>query len=103
MAKLGVEHVELVSTLDNLASALHEQGRVAEAREQLVRAIGLVERASGDHNARLEPLLYNLALLELDVGAAEDASVHAERSLELAERRLGRGGPEGCRRHRRRR
>ncbi|MEZ4451341.1 MAG: serine/threonine-protein kinase [Nannocystaceae bacterium] len=80
---LGEDHVNVATTLTNLANPLNALGRHAEARTHLERALQIRERAFGPNHPAIASTLNNLALTLDRLGDPAAARPLYERTLAI--------------------
>jgi serine/threonine-protein kinase len=80
------------AALNNLATALQGQGRLAEARTTALEALDL-KRRSGEHPASVAITLARLAEIEAGLGELDAALAHATESLAIRRRTFGDANP----------
>jgi tetratricopeptide (TPR) repeat protein len=86
---LGPEHPYTVTTLNNLARVLQDQGDLVGARPLYERALAICEKAIGPEAPNTAASLNNLALLLQDQGDLAGARLLVERALAIREKVLG--------------
>ena len=91
---LGKDHLDLATTLTNLAFLFRDQGQRAKARPLYERALAIREKALGKDHADVGATLYNLAVLLDEQGAPAEARPHFERALVIDEQVFGKDSPE---------
>ncbi|MCB1057002.1 MAG: serine/threonine protein kinase [Acidobacteria bacterium] len=89
----GRDSPELVNALQSLGIALWYQGDFAAAREQLQRALELVEH-EGTRDRRLVGILNNVAILDAQLGDLDDAETRYRRALDVIEETRGPDHPD---------
>ena len=94
---LGPEHLDTVSSLNNLGILLHAQGDLAQARSLLERALALREKGSPDEHALMSTALNNLAAVLRDQGDLAAARPLCERTLAVREKAFGPEHPDTAR------
>jgi tetratricopeptide (TPR) repeat protein len=85
----GRKDAETGVTLNNLASALLEAGRLGEAERRQREALALLERTLGARHARTALALRNLADIARAAGRMAEAKRLYTRALEVFQARLG--------------
>ena len=87
--RLGQEHPDVATNLNNLALLYSSQGRYAEAEPLLRQALELWKRLLGQEHPDVALSLNNLAGLYDSQGRYAEAEPLYLQALEIAERRLG--------------
>ena len=83
--RLGGEHPDLASTLNNLGSLYQDQGNYAEAQRRLDRAIEILQKTSADPELQWQ-CYNNRAELYWKNHRREEALADQRRAMDLAER-----------------
>lgn len=80
---LGPNHVSTLNAMDNLGSCYHEQGRLDEAEELLLRALAGYKKTLGKEalNASLLNAVYNLGVLYYHQRKLDEVEQMLERAL----------------------
>jgi tetratricopeptide (TPR) repeat protein len=92
--KLGPEHAETATSLNNLALLLWAQGDLAGARPLFERALAIREKNLGDEHPDTALTLNNLGVLLQEQGDLKGARPLKERALAIRERVLGPQHPQ---------
>jgi len=87
--RLGQEPAAIARALNNLASALKQQGRYGEAGEFYGEALAIREELFGPDDPEVGSSLYCLGALFYDEGALERAAPPLRRALEIRTAALG--------------
>ncbi|MCC5643157.1 tetratricopeptide repeat protein [Nostoc sp. CHAB 5824] len=87
--RLGLEHTDVVASLNNLAELYKSTGRYSEAEPLYKQALKLSKRLLGDNHLDVATSLNNLALLYESIGHYKKAEPLLEQALELRKRLLG--------------
>jgi Tfp pilus assembly protein PilF len=88
-----LDHSNIASTLNALATVLQDSGDYAGARPLYERALAIWEQALGPQHPNTAQSLNNLAGLLLHQGDVETARQHHERALAIREATLGPNHP----------
>jgi len=88
-AKLGPEHPDVATSLNNLAELLRAQGKYAEAEPLSRRVLAIYEKALGHEHPRVAEGQNNLAALLDAQGKHAEAKPMFRRALATCERALG--------------
>ena len=88
-AALGPEHVNIATSLNNLALMLTAQGRSEEAVALLLRALSIQEKALGADHPDVASTLNNLADALSWLGKVDEAQAGLERSLAIRVKQFG--------------
>ena len=88
-ARLGDDHPDVATSLNNLAGLYKNQGRYEEAEPLSQRALNLRKRLLGDDHPDVATSLNNLALLYKNQGRYEEAEPLYQRALNLRKKLLG--------------
>jgi CHAT domain-containing protein/Tfp pilus assembly protein PilF len=86
---LGPDHLDVATSLNNLAGLYQQQGRYAEAEPLYKRSLTIREKARGPDHPDLATTLNNLALLYNDQGRYAEAEPLFKRSLVIDEKVFG--------------
>lgn len=92
--ELGPEHMTIAFTLNNVATALDQQGESRQARAVYGRALAIIEKTHGPDHLVVASFLNNLAGVEIALGAYTDAESHGRRAQEIQEAALGPQDPQ---------
>jgi len=92
--RLGQEHANVATSLNNLAGLYHSQGRFAEAEPLYLQALELRKRLLGQEHANVATSLNNLAGLYDSQGRYTEAEPLYLQALELTKRLLGQEHPD---------
>ncbi|MGB4967342.1 MAG: tetratricopeptide repeat protein, partial [Candidatus Saccharimonadales bacterium] len=87
--KFGPTRPDVVTSLDDLASVLQDQGKLAEAEELYRRALAITEKVSGPVHADTSTSLDNLASVLQDQGKFAEAEGLHRRALAITEKVSG--------------
>jgi tetratricopeptide (TPR) repeat protein len=87
--RLGDEHPDVATSLNNLAALYDSQGRYAEAEPLYQQALEMRKRLLGDEHPDVAISLNNLAVLYRTQGRYAEAEPLYRQALEIAEQRLG--------------
>jgi CHAT domain-containing protein/Tfp pilus assembly protein PilF len=87
--ELGPEHLDITSSLNNLALLYKTTGAYAKAEPLYKRALAIREKALGPENPSTAASLNNLAVLYRAIGAYAEAEPLYQRALAIAEKALG--------------
>ena len=93
-SRLGEEHPDVASSLNNLAGLYKNQGRYAEAEPLYQQALALTIRLLGEAHPSVATSLNNLALLYKNQGRYAEAEPLYKKALEIAELSLGVAHPK---------
>jgi tetratricopeptide (TPR) repeat protein len=91
--RLGQEHPDVASSLNNLAGLYESQGRYAEAEPLYLQALELIKRLLGQEHPDVATSLNNLAALYDSQGRYTEAEPLLRQALELWKRLLGQEHP----------
>ena len=91
--RLGQEHPDVASSLNNLAGLYSSQGRYSEAEVLYLQALELRKRLLGEEHPDVASSLNNLAGLYSSQGRYSEAEPLYLQALEIAERSLGANHP----------
>ena len=91
--RLGKEHLNFASSLNNLAYLYYSQGRYDQAEPLFLQALELFKRLLGDAHLSVAISLNNLALLYKSQGRYDQAEPLFLQALELRKRLLGEAHP----------
>jgi len=91
---LGVKHLDVAGSLNNLALLHSSQGRYAEAEPLLKQALVLIEELLGDKHPDVATSINNLATLYLSQGRYAEAEPLLKQALVLIEELLGDKHPD---------
>ncbi|GAG19798.1 unnamed protein product, partial [marine sediment metagenome] len=92
--RLGPEHPDTATSLDNLAMLYWHQGRYEEAEPFYKRALAIHEKVSGAEHPDTANSLNNLATLYGDQGRYEEAEPFYKRALAIHEKVSGAEHPD---------
>jgi tetratricopeptide (TPR) repeat protein len=92
--RLGPEHPDTATSLNNLAGLNDAQGRYEEAEPLLQRALEIREKVLGPEHPNTAQGLNNLAVLYDEQGRYEGAEPLHQRALEISEKVLGPEHPD---------
>ncbi|MBW4515151.1 MAG: tetratricopeptide repeat protein [Timaviella obliquedivisa GSE-PSE-MK23-08B] len=93
-ARLGNDHPNMASSLNNLAGLYYSQGRYGEAEPLLVRSLHIRETQLGANHPDTAQSLNNLAELYESQGRYSEAESLLVRSLHIYETQLGADHPD---------
>jgi tetratricopeptide (TPR) repeat protein len=80
--KLGKDHPNVATSLNNLANLYRDTGRYAEAESLYHRSLEIKKKKLGKNHHLVETILQNLLLLYLDSGMLEEAyKIFKERNI----------------------
>ena len=85
---LGLEHLAVAGSLNNLALLYHNQGQYAQAEPLYKQALAIRERATGPEHPAVATNLNNLAVLYHNQGQYAQAEPLYKRALAIRETRL---------------
>jgi tetratricopeptide (TPR) repeat protein len=91
--RLGEEHLDVATSLNNLALLYNFQGRYAEAEPLHKQELELTRRLLGEEHPHVTTSLNNLALLYYSQGKYAEAEPLYQQALELRRRLLGEEHP----------
>jgi tetratricopeptide (TPR) repeat protein len=91
--RLGADHPDVATTLNNLADFYRAQGRYGEAEPLFQRALVIGEQQLGSDHPVVATWLNNLALLYQAQGRYGEAEPLYQRALAIGERQLGSDHP----------
>ncbi|AVH69485.1 tetratricopeptide repeat protein [Nostoc sp. 'Lobaria pulmonaria (5183) cyanobiont'] len=91
--RLGLEHPDVATSLNNLAELYHSIGRYSEAEALYQQALSLRKRLLGDNHPDVVTSLNNLAGLYKSTRLYSKAKPLFEQALELSKRLLGDNHP----------
>lgn len=83
--RFGDEHLEVASSLNNLANFYRNMGRYSKARPLLQKALDLCTSLLGEKHPYLATILDNFALLYCELGRPYDAKPLFQEALEIRE------------------
>lgn len=86
---LGVEHLDVASSLNNLANLYADKGDYVKAEILYQRALAIREKVLGPEHPSVAGALDNLALIYADKGSYEKAEPLHQRALAILEKVLG--------------
>jgi tetratricopeptide (TPR) repeat protein len=86
---LEPEHVDLSSSLDQLATIYQHRGRYEQAEPLFQRALAIREKTLGPDHPHIANTLHNLASLNRDQGNYKQAEPLYQRALAIFEKTLG--------------
>ena len=92
--KLGENHADVASALNNLGILYRAQSRLDEAESLYKRALAIWEKAIGPNSPTAAFALNNLAVVYTQRGKFDDAIALHERSLAIKEKALGPDHPD---------
>ncbi len=92
--RLGNDHSDVATTLNNLAGFYYSQGRYGEAEPLYLEALERKKRLLGDKHPDVAATLNNLAALYDDQGRYSEAEPLYVQALELRKRWLGEDHPD---------
>jgi tetratricopeptide (TPR) repeat protein len=90
----GLNHPNVATCLNNLATLLHETSRLKEAESIYRRALAIYERSFGPNDARVATCLNNLAQLLQATNRADQAEPLYRRVLAIDEQGFGPNDPK---------
>src|SRR5205085_2292264 len=93
-ARFGSEHVNVATSLNNLAELYRAQGRYAEAEPLYKRALGIGEKVLGPDHPDVATSLNNLAELYDGQGRYAESEPLYKRALGIREKALGPDHPD---------
>ena len=88
-SRLGENHPDVATSLNNLAALYESQGRYKEAEPLFLQALELTQRLLGDNHPLVATSLNNLAALYESQGRYKEAEPLYLQALELRQRLLG--------------
>jgi CHAT domain-containing protein/Tfp pilus assembly protein PilF len=91
--KLGKDHPDVATSLNNLAGLYCNTGRYAEAEPLYKRVLAICEKAYGKDHPYVAQSLHNLAALYDTTGRYAEAEPLYKRALEIREKALGKDDP----------
>ncbi|BBD60135.1 NB-ARC domain-containing protein [Nostoc sp. HK-01] len=91
--RLGAEHPDVATSLNNLAGLYESTGRYSEAEPLHQQALALRQRLFGKEHPHVASSLNNLALLYESTGRYSEAEPLYQQALELCQRLLGKEHP----------
>ena len=91
---LGLDHLNVATSLNNLAVLYGTQGRYADAEPLYKRSLTIYEKALGPDHPDVATSLTNLAVLYGTQGRYADAEPLYKRSLTIYEKALGPDHPD---------
>lgn len=92
-ARLGTDHPDVATTLNDLAHLYYVQGRYNEAEPLHKRVLSIDEQQRGKEHSNVATSLNNLALLYQAQGRYAEAEPLYQRSLAIWEQQLGKDHP----------
>jgi tetratricopeptide (TPR) repeat protein len=92
--RLGQDHPDVATSLNNLANLYNYQGRYSEAEPLYLQALELYKRLLGEDHPDVATSLNNLALLYKSQGRYSEAEPLFLQALELRKRLLGEDHPD---------
>ncbi|RCJ32438.1 NB-ARC domain-containing protein [Nostoc minutum NIES-26] len=92
--RLGEEHPDVATSLNNLAELYHSQSRYSKAESLLQQALALRRRLQGQEHPDVATSLNNLALLYHSQGRYSEAEPLLQQALVLRRRLLGEEHPD---------
>jgi tetratricopeptide (TPR) repeat protein len=92
--RLGAEHPDVATSLNNLAALYRAQGRYAEAEPLYQRALAIYEQVLGPDHPDVAGSLNNLAMLYRAQGRYAEAEPLHQRALAIYEQVLGPAHPD---------
>jgi tetratricopeptide (TPR) repeat protein len=91
---LGANHLDVASSLNDLATVYYNQGRYSEAESLLKRSLSIYEQQLGADHPQTATSLNNLAELYRAQGRYREAEPLYKRSLSIYEKHLGADHPD---------
>ena len=91
--RLGLEHIDVATSLNNLAALYETTGRYREAEPLLEKALALRKRLLGEENTDVATSLSYLALIYEYTGRYSEAEPLYQQALELWKRLVGEQHP----------
>jgi tetratricopeptide (TPR) repeat protein len=92
--RLGADHPDVATSLNNLAVLYMSMGRYGEAEPLLKRSLAISEQQLGADHPHVAQSLNNLALLYEAMGRYGEAEPLLKRSLAISEQQLGADHPD---------
>ncbi|MFM6081528.1 MAG: tetratricopeptide repeat protein, partial [Dolichospermum sp.] len=92
--RLGENHPDVASSLNNLAGLYHNQGRYTEAEPLYIRARSITEQQLGENHPDVATNLNGLAVLYHNQGRYTEAEPLYLRDLSICEQQLGENHPD---------
>ncbi|NEO93027.1 MAG: tetratricopeptide repeat protein, partial [Moorea sp. SIO3G5] len=92
--RLGQDHPDVATSLNNLAGLYSSQGRYQEAEPLYQQALEMSQRLLGQDHPDVATSLNNLALLYYSQGRYQDAEPLFQQALDLSQRLLGEEHPD---------
>ena len=92
-ARLGTNHPDVASTLNDLAHLYYVQGRYSEAEPLYKRAVSIDEQQLGKDHSNVATSLNNLAMLYQAQGRYSEAEPLYQRSMAIWEKQLSKDHP----------
>jgi tetratricopeptide (TPR) repeat protein len=93
-ARVGVNHPDYATALNNLANVYRFQGKYAEAEELHLCALAIKEKALGPSHPAVASSLNNLAVVYQDQGNYAEAAELYQSALAIEEKALGPSHPD---------
>ncbi|MEH2007151.1 tetratricopeptide repeat protein [Nostoc sp.] len=91
--RLGEEHPDIATRLNNLALLYNSQGRYSEAEPLYIQALALTRKLLGEEHPSVATSLNNLAALYKSQGRYSEAEPLFIQALDIFEQRLGANHP----------
>jgi tetratricopeptide (TPR) repeat protein len=92
--RFGGEHLEVASSLNNLANFYRNMGRYHQAMTLFQKALNLSKRILGDNHLDVATILNNFALLYCEQGRPHQAEPLFKKALEIRENILEKDHPD---------
>ncbi|MFM6245123.1 MAG: tetratricopeptide repeat protein, partial [Dolichospermum sp.] len=92
--RLGENHPDVATTLNNLAGLYYNQGRYTEAERLFIRALSIYEQQVGENHPDVANSLNSLAVLYVNQGRYTEAEPLYIRALSIYEQQLGENHPD---------
>jgi tetratricopeptide (TPR) repeat protein/CHAT domain-containing protein len=93
-ARVGIDHPDYASALNNLARVHKAQGNYREAEDLFGRALAIRERSLGEYHADVGSILTNLGDTYRYEGKYGEAEALLKRALVIREQALGKDDPD---------
>jgi tetratricopeptide (TPR) repeat protein len=87
--KLGEDHPDVATSLNNLADLYRKQGRYPEAEPLFLRSLSIKEKQLGADHPSVATSLNNLAFLYNAQGNYVEAKTLSQRALTILQQKLG--------------